>query len=56
MPDRLLAVENSRLLASRIPNAELVILEKMGHLFMLEAADESNRIIMDFMRRHPRSG
>ena len=54
--DRLAPVENGRILASRIPNAELVILEKTGHLFILEAADESNRIIMDFLRRHRRSG
>jgi len=54
--DKIVPVENSRILASRIPNAELVILEKMGHGFFIEAADEANRIIMDFMRRNRRSG
>ena len=54
--DKLVPVGNSKLLADRIPNAELVILEKMGHLFILEASDESNRIIMDFLKRHPRAG
>ena len=44
--------ENAKILASRIPNAELVILKKMGHGFMIEAFDESNRIILDFLRRH----
>ncbi len=50
--DCVVPVENGRILASRIPGAELVIFEKMGHLFMLEAFDESNRIMLDFLRRH----
>jgi len=54
--DRIVPVENSKLLASRIPGAELVILEKMGHGFFIEAADEASKIILDFMRRHGRSG
>jgi pimeloyl-ACP methyl ester carboxylesterase len=54
--DRIVPVENSRLLASRIPNAELVILKNMGHSFNLEAADEANKVILDFLRRHRSSG
>ncbi len=50
--DRLIPVENSRIIASRIPGAELVILEKMGHGFYTEALDETSRIIMDFMKRN----
>ena len=50
--DRFLPVENARILASRIPNAELVILEKMGHGFTWEAEDESNRAMLDFLKRH----
>ena len=50
--DRMSPVGNSRILASRIPNAELVILNKMGHGFMIEAFDESNRIMLDFLKRH----
>ena len=50
--DRFFPVENSRTIASRIPGAELVILKNMGHMFSMEAADESNRIILDFLRRH----
>jgi len=53
--DRLIPVENSRILASRIPNAELAILNNMGHLFGLEAEDKSNRIMLDFLRRHRRA-
>ena len=50
--DRTLPVENARILASRIPGAELAILKKMGHGFMTEAFDESNKIMLDFLRRH----
>ncbi len=53
--DRLVPVENSRILASRIPNAELVILENMGHGYIVEAAEEANKAILDFLRRHHRS-
>ncbi|MGB8706660.1 MAG: alpha/beta hydrolase [Dehalococcoidia bacterium] len=53
--DKLVPVENSRLLASRIPNAELVILKNMGHGFNSEAADETNKVVLDFLKRHSRS-
>jgi pimeloyl-ACP methyl ester carboxylesterase len=53
--DRLIPVENSRILASRIPRAELVILKNMGHGFITEAADEANEVVLDFLRRHHRS-
>jgi 3-oxoadipate enol-lactonase len=54
--DRLIPAENSRILASRIPRAELVILKNMGHGFIIEAADEANRAVLDFLRRHRRPG
>jgi pimeloyl-ACP methyl ester carboxylesterase len=50
--DKIIPVENSRIIASRIPGAELVILKNMGHMFVTEAADESNRIMLEFLRRH----
>jgi pimeloyl-ACP methyl ester carboxylesterase len=53
--DRLIPVENSRLLASRIPQAELVILKKMGHGFNLEAEDAANKAVLRFLKRHRRS-
>lgn len=53
--DRLIPVENSRILASKIPGAELVILKNMGHMFGFEAEDETNRIMLDFLRRHRRA-
>lgn len=53
--DRLIPVENSRLLASRIPKTELVILKNMGHGFWVEAEAEANKVVLDFLRRHRRS-
>jgi 3-oxoadipate enol-lactonase len=49
--DRALPAENSRIIASRIPGAELVILKNAGHL-LVEAGDEPNRLILDFLKRH----
>jgi 3-oxoadipate enol-lactonase len=53
--DKLVPVENSRLIASRIPNAELVILEKMGHGFNIEASDVVNDTVLRFLRQHSHS-
>lgn len=52
--DQMIPAENSRILASRIPNAELVILKNTGHV-LVEAEDEANRIMLDFLKRHRRS-
>jgi 3-oxoadipate enol-lactonase len=54
--DKLVPVENSRLIASRIPNAELVTLKNMGHGFNIEAADEVNHVVLRFLNRHSRPG
>jgi len=51
--DRLVPFENSRVLASRIPSAELVFLENVGHGFF-GAEEELNKAVLDFLRRHPR--
>ncbi|UCC16943.1 MAG: alpha/beta hydrolase [Dehalococcoidales bacterium] len=48
--DVLISVDNSRLIASRIPNAELVILKGMGHGFYTEANVETARILTDFIK------
>ncbi|MBM3141625.1 MAG: alpha/beta fold hydrolase [Chloroflexi bacterium] len=52
--DRLIPAENSRVLASRIPNAELVILENAGHGFVTDAGAEATKVMLDFLRRHSR--
>jgi len=53
--DEIVPAENSRILAEQIPGAELVLLPKAGHGYLVECADESNAIVLDFLRRH-RSG
>ncbi|OGO07195.1 MAG: hypothetical protein A2Y92_05015 [Chloroflexi bacterium RBG_13_57_8] len=50
--DKIIPVENSRIIASRIPGADLVIFKGTGHMFNLEAEEEVNKIMLDFLRRH----
>lgn len=49
--DRLIPPENSRILASRIPGAELVILKNAGHGFITDATEEASKVIIDFLKR-----
>lgn len=51
--DRINPVENQRVLASRIPHAELVIMDHLGHGLYIEGVDDVNRVMIDFLRRHP---
>lgn len=44
--------ENSRLLASIIPNSELVLMKNLGHSFDFEAPEEFRGILLDFLKRH----
>lgn len=53
--DRLIPVENSRILASRIPEAELAIIAGVGHEFFIEDAEKVNKLVLDFLRRHKKS-
>jgi pimeloyl-ACP methyl ester carboxylesterase len=50
--DQLIPTENGRRLAERIPGAELVLLEGAGHVYHSERADEADRVVLDFVRRH----
>jgi pimeloyl-ACP methyl ester carboxylesterase len=50
--DRITPCENLRLLASKIPNSELVILENLGHGMFIEGAEQTNRVILTFLKRH----
>jgi pimeloyl-ACP methyl ester carboxylesterase len=49
--DRIVPVEDGRLIARRIPGAELVELPGRGHVVQLESPDELNRIVADFLAR-----
>lgn len=51
--DRLIPVDNSRILASRIPGAEFIMLERVGHALSVEAPEAVNKAILDFLKRHP---
>ena len=49
--DRLAPSENSRIMAKRIPGAELVLFPKAGHLYFDELPEESARMVIEFLRR-----
>ena len=51
--DQLIPAENSRILASRIPNAKLVLFQGAGHGYLWEAEEEANRTVRDFLKQHP---
>jgi len=53
--DEACPVENAKILASRIPGAELAIIKNTGHGFFYESFDEKNRIILDFLKKHSSS-
>jgi 3-oxoadipate enol-lactonase len=45
-------LEDMRSMAERIPGAELAVVQKGGHFLMWECFEESNRIMLNFLRRH----
>lgn len=47
--DVLVPPENSRILAERIPNAELAFINKGGHQVLIEQSYQSNNKILDFL-------
>jgi pimeloyl-ACP methyl ester carboxylesterase len=53
--DKVVPEDNSRILAERIPGAELAVLPGAGHGYLVEKAAESNAIVLEFLRRHRRS-
>jgi 3-oxoadipate enol-lactonase len=50
--DLAVSPENARVLAERIPGAELALLEGAGHLYHSEQAKEADAAVLDFVRRH----
>jgi len=49
--DRLIPPENSKIIASRIPGAELVMVKNAGHAFT--QSPDAVKAILDFLKRHP---
>jgi 3-oxoadipate enol-lactonase len=50
--DQAISPENAKVLADRIPDAELVLLEGAGHLYHSEQAEAADAAVLDFVRRH----
>jgi 3-oxoadipate enol-lactonase len=54
--DLMIPCENSKLLASRIPNAEPVIVENAGHgVFVSDPTEKVWKMVLDFLRRHSKA-
>ena len=49
--DRLVPLSAARLLAARIPDAELAVVPGAGHAYALEAPEESLELLLDWHRR-----
>ncbi len=47
--DKIVAWENSRILAERIPQATLRVLDPAGHLFWFEQAEETRKAVLTFL-------
>lgn len=52
--DRVISVENARMLAERIPGAELRLLEGAGHVYHSERPEEADRAVLEFLDRAER--
>jgi 3-oxoadipate enol-lactonase len=50
--DPMVPAENSRILAERIPGAELVLLDGARHGYKFEKQAEANAAVLDFLRAH----
>lgn len=51
--DQMNPVANAYLLAEQIPGAELYIIKGARHGYTLEFREEANRVVNDFLARHP---
>ena len=51
--DQVAPVANAHLLAERIPGAELYLVRGGRHMFFIEFRDEVDRVVKEFLARHP---
>jgi pimeloyl-ACP methyl ester carboxylesterase len=49
--DKVVPVENSKILETRIPNAERIVFKNAGHM-LVEAGNTPHRVTIDFLKRH----
>lgn len=54
--DVLIPPENSKILAERIPNARLRVIEGGGHQFLIEQPDTFNNAVLEFLKALPLNG
>ena len=54
--DVLVPPENSSILAQRIPNGEIQVVEGGGHIFFIEQPDATNATLLNVRGRHPIQG
>jgi pimeloyl-ACP methyl ester carboxylesterase len=50
--DRMVDPRNAKVLAERIPGAELMLLEGAGHVYHSEESETADRAVLDFIERH----
>ncbi len=50
--DLMIDPENARVLASRVPGAELVLLEGAGHVYHSKQSERADGAVLGFIRRH----
>jgi pimeloyl-ACP methyl ester carboxylesterase len=50
--DQVCPTENAKILAERIPEAQLYFINKGRHRFFIEFRQQVNKIILDFLSRH----
>ena len=54
--DRIIPYENSKLLSSRIPGAELVMIDNAAHgIFIGDPTENGIKAVLDFLRRHSKA-
>ena len=51
--DPVCPIENANLLAEKIPDAELQMFKQGRHMFFVEFRQQVNRLVLDFLARHP---
>jgi pimeloyl-ACP methyl ester carboxylesterase len=53
--DILVPPENGRIVAERIPGAELIMIPGVGHMFFWEEPEQTARVVTEFLSRVPAS-
>jgi len=49
--DKVIPVEEAKLMHQKIPNSKLVIFPKCGHATIIEKAQEFNKVVIEFLEK-----